>query len=77
MNNLRGNQKVNFELGQLVKVCEKTYQEGMSPSRIGVITEIGVDASGFHTGIYGVLFASKEGTVTMSLWHKFLEKVEK
>lgn len=72
-----GEQRVNFEMGELVRVSEQTHQKGMTPSRLGVITSISVDASGFRTGIYDVLFASKQGTVTMSLWHKFLEKVEK
>lgn len=71
-----GKQRVNFEMGELVRVTEETHQKGMAPSRLGVITNISIDSSGFRTGIYDVLFASKQGAVTMSLWHKFLEKVE-
>ena len=43
-------QKVNFELGALVRVTDNTYQEGMAPSRVGVVVGIGQDESGFHTG---------------------------
>jgi len=67
--------KVNFELGELVRVTDSTFQAGMSPTRIGVITEIGQDESGFPTGVYRVLFASSEGTLEMKFWYKFLEKV--
>ena len=68
-------QKVNFEMGELVRVVDSTFQKGMSPTRIGVITGVGRDDSGFHTGVYEVLFASGEGTLKMQFWHKFLEKV--
>tara|TARA_Y100001938_G_C7897738_1_gene333048 strand:+ start:270 stop:497 length:228 start_codon:yes stop_codon:yes gene_type:complete len=68
-------QKVNFEMGELVRVVDNTFQEGMSPTRVGVITGVGQDDSGFHTGVYEVLFASSEGTLKMQFWHKFLEKV--
>ena len=68
-------QKVNFEMGELVRVVDNTFQEGMSPTRVGVITGVGQDDSGFHTGVYEGLFASKEGTLKMQFWHKFLEKV--
>ena len=67
--------KVNFEMGELVRVTDNTFQEGMSTTRIGVITDIGTDSSGFHTGVYGVLFASSAGTLEMKFWHRFLEKV--
>ena len=67
-------QKVNFELGELVRVTDKTFQEGMSPTRVGVIVGVGQDDSGFRTGVYEVLFASSEGTLKMQFWHKFLEK---
>ena len=68
-------QKVNFELGELVRVTDNTFQEGMSPTRVGVIVGISQDDSGFRTGVYEILFASSEGTVKMQFWHKFLEKV--
>ena len=68
-------QKVNFEMGELVRVVDNTFQEGMSPTRVGVIVGVGQDDSGFHTGVYEVLFASGEGTLKMQFWHKFLEKV--
>ena len=61
-------QKVNFEMGELVRVTDNTFQEGMSPTRVGQ------DDSGFRTGVYEVLFASGEGTLKMQFWHKFLEK---
>ena len=70
-------QKVNFELGALVRVTDNTYQEGMAPSRVGVVVGIGQVESGFHTGIYEILFASSEGQMKMKFWHKFLEKVVK
>jgi len=68
-------QRVNFEMGELVRVTDNTFQEGMAPSRIGIIVGIGQDESGFQTGVYQVLFASSEGNATMQFWHKFLEKV--
>lgn len=67
--------KVNFELGELVRVTDNTFQEGISDTRIGVITEVGIDSSGLETGVYAVLFASSSGTLQMKFWHRFLEKV--
>ena len=69
------NKRTVYDMGDLVRVTDNTYQEGMAPSRVGVIVGIGLDASGFHTGVYQVLFASSEGQVKMQFWHKFLEKV--
>ena len=68
-------QKVNFEMGELVRVTDNTFQEGMSPTRVGVVVGVGIDDSGFRTGVYEILFASSEGTLKMQFWHKFLEKV--
>ena len=68
-------QKVNFELGELVRIADNTFQKGMSPTRVGVIVGIGQDESGFRTGVYHILFASSEGTQEMKFWHKYLEKV--
>ena len=64
-----------LEIGELVRVHANTYQEGMAPTRVGVITGIGQDAAGKHTGVYKVMFASSEGQVEMTFWHKFLERV--
>tara|TARA_B100000131_G_scaffold319645_1_gene365961 strand:- start:346 stop:594 length:249 start_codon:yes stop_codon:yes gene_type:complete len=64
-----------LEIGELVRVASTTYQEGMAPSRIGVVTGIGQDATGKRTGVYKVMFASSEGQVEMTFWHKFLERV--
>ena len=68
-------QRVNFEMGELVRVTDTTFQEGMSPTRVGVIVGIGQNDLGLRTGIYEVLFASGEGTLKMQFWHKFLERV--
>jgi len=65
----------DYDMGDLVRVTDNTYQEGMAPSRVGVIVGIGLDESGFHTGIYEILFASSAGQMKMKFWHKFLEKV--
>ncbi len=65
----------HYDMGDLVRVTDNTFQEGMAPSRMGIIVGIGQDESGFRTGVYQVLFASSEGNVTMQFWHKFLEKV--
>jgi hypothetical protein len=69
--------KVDFEIGQLVRVVESTHQDGLPFNRVGVVTAIGTDKSGRTTGVYEVLFASKAGTVQMKFWHKFLERVVK
>ncbi len=67
--------KVIFEVGDLVKVNDNTYQEGMPPTRVGVVTGVGTDSSGFRTGVYRIMFASREGQTEMTFWHKFLMKV--
>jgi len=67
--------KVNFEMGDLVRVLDKTHQEGMPFSRLGIVTGINRDNSGFHTGVYKIMFASSKGQCEMTFWHKFLEKV--
>tara|TARA_B100000941_G_C28014635_1_gene306970 strand:+ start:198 stop:449 length:252 start_codon:yes stop_codon:yes gene_type:complete len=68
-------QRVNFEMGELVRVVEGTHQDGMPTNRIGVITDIHQDGSGTNTGVYTVLFASSAGTLEMHFWHKFLQRV--
>ena len=67
--------EVIFEMGDLVRVTDNTHQDGMPPSRVGVITGIGQGESGSHSGVYKILFASSEGQVEMIFWHKFLEKI--
>lgn len=67
--------KVNFDIGDLVRISESTHQEGMTPSRVGVITGVGKTGDGRRTGIYDVLFASSEGTAEMAFWYKYLEKI--
>ena len=64
-----------LEVGDLVRVADNTHQEGLPLTRVGVVTGVGIDASGLNTGVYQVLFASSEGQVTLQFWHKFLEKV--
>ena len=65
-----------FKVGELVRIAEGTDQAGIPPTRVGVVTSIGRDSSGFQTGIYSVLFASSEGTAELCFWHGFIEKVQ-
>ena len=66
-----------YDVGDLVRVKEGTHQIGMPDSRLGVITRVNKDESGFDTGVYTVLFASSQGSAVLTFWHKFLERVVK